>query len=179
MKTSFSAISVDNVSENTYKKGIFQAQIRQVVTTEYPSMRVGNSASDLLFSESAFNIPAGQTYNSTRVTWIPVPAGTTKEQVEARLATVPDARIYRVISNKIEDVLTAEQNQAINAGLRTLESFKDSLIVRDSAGNAVTPVQYRQNFFSAVGKEDVDMRTAATVAAPVAANPVFAGATIE
>ena len=178
MKTSFSAISVDNVSENTYKKGIFQAQIRQTVTTEYPSMRVGNSASDLLFSESAFNIPAGQTYTSTRVTWIPVPAGTTKEQVEARLATVPDARIYRVISNKIEDVLTAEQNQAVNAGLRTLESFKDSLMVRDSEGKAVTPVQYRQNFFSAVGKEDVDMRTSVAVATP-AANPVFAGATIE
>jgi hypothetical protein len=179
MKTTFGKLTVDSVSENTYKKGIFQAQIRQVVTTEYPSMRVGNSSSDLLFSESSFNIPAGQSYNSTRVTWIPVPAGTTAAQVTERLSAVPDARIYRVISNNVNDVLTSEQHQAISAGLRTLESFKDSLLVRDSEGNAVVPAQYRQNFFSATGKEDVDMRTAKTANVPAAAAPVFAGATIE
>jgi len=177
MKTVFGKITVDSVSENTYKKGIYQAQLRQVVTTEYPSVKLGNSNSDLLFGEDAFNLPAGQSYDSTRITWIPVPEGTTAEKVAERLEATPDARIYRVISNNVADVMTEEQHQSVKAGLRTMEDFKDSLIVRDSDGNTITPVQFRQNFFSATGKEDIDLRTAANVSQETPAQ--FAGATIS
>ena len=39
VKTKFEKITVDGVAENSYKKGIYQAQLRQTVTTIYPSKK--------------------------------------------------------------------------------------------------------------------------------------------
>lgn len=162
----FQPITVDEVKPHTYKedKGIHSAQIRQIVKTTYPSVRVGNSLSDSLFTLDQFNLTEGQTYESNRVTWIDVPAGMTAEQVQELIGAQPEARIYRKISNNVLDVMSAEQKQAITAGLRTLEEFQEQLRVRyvdpsTSELIAVEPAQYRNYGFSKSAKSDEDFRT--------------------
>jgi hypothetical protein len=155
----FAPITVDNVGENQFKSSMDQAQIRQVVTRTYPSARIGNSHSDSLFSTSEFNLEGGASYEQTRVTWIPVPKGTTQAQVEAKLKANPKARIYRVLS--LSPILTDSQKSAIDGGLTTLDVIAERQMIKDSEGNAVPfegQVQYAANFFSLVGKEDEDLR---------------------
>lgn len=162
----FQPITVDEVKPHTYKadKGIHSAQIRQIVETTYPAARVNNSLNEGLFNTEDFNLTGGQTYQSTRVTWLDVPAGTTAEQVQTLLEAKPEARIYRIISNNVEDVMSAEQKQAVSAGLRTLEAFQEQLRVRyvdptTSELIAVEPAQYRNYGFSQSAKADIDYRT--------------------
>lgn len=174
IKKAFNPITVDEVKASQYKDHLLQAQVRQTVTTTYPSKRVGNSLSDSLFSTENFGIADGQSFNSTRVTWVDVPLNTTKAQVEELLAQKPNARIQRIISNDVMDVLTDEQKSAIERGVRTVAEYKESLRVKD--GNGVdlpgTP-QYRQYFFKTTAVEDIDLRVA------VPANSVQANANIE
>lgn len=162
----FQPITVDEVKPHTYKadKGIHSAQIRQIVETTYPAARVNNSLNEGLFNTEDFNLTGGQTYQSTRVTWLDVPAGTTAEQVQTLLEAKPEARIYRIISNNVEDVMSAEQKQAVSVGLRTLEEFQEQLRVRyvdptTSELIAVEPAQYRNYGFSQSSKADIDYRT--------------------
>lgn len=162
VKTKFGKITVDKVEENSYKAGIYQAQLRQVVTTVYPGKRVGNSESDSLFELDSFDIPEGKEYTSERICWIDVPKGTTKTKVETLLKSLPKARIWRKISNDVMDVLTEEQKSAIESGITTLEDMQNSKVVRDENGDVVDngdgPI-YRQNFFSKDGlRADVDKR---------------------
>lgn len=160
MKKTFSPIKLDAIVEGLKAdKGIFQAQVRQEVTTEYPAARIGNSGTIGLFDEDEFNLPEGQTYTSTRVAWFSVPAGTTEEEVNARLAKATNARIYRVYSNNLQDVLTDEQKAALASGIVTEQQLYDRHIVRDEKGETVKPVQFAANFFSAIGADDIDLRT--------------------
>ena len=130
----FGAITVDSVSASQYKSHCDQAQIRQTVTTTYPSKQVGNSESSLLFSTAEFKIEPGKTYTSTRVTWVDVPKGTTKEQVEERLKAAQFGRIQRKISLKVEDVMTDQQKYAVASGIRTLADFKEQLGITKNDG---------------------------------------------
>lgn len=161
----FGPITIDSITEHTFKQGISQAQLRQVVTTTYPSIRVSNSKSDSLFNFSDFKLPEGKSFESTRIVWANLPSDITTEQLTEILAAKPKARIYREISYNVLQVLTEEQKQAIAAGLRTVAEFQDQLRIRtvdQSTGEVVDidgPPQYRQNFLSLVGKEDVDYRT--------------------
>lgn len=165
IKKNFAGITVDEVKPSQYKAEIDQAQVRQVVTTTYPSKRAGNSLSDSLFSTEDFGFADGQTYQSTRITWVDVPKGTTKEKVADLLAQKPTATIQRVISNNVLDVLTDEQKSAIARGLRTVADYQESLRVKDANGVDLPGApQYRQHFFKAVATEDVDLRVAAPVA---------------
>lgn len=160
IQKTFSAISVDEVKPHAYKDQVDSAQLRQVVTTTYPSMSVGNSLSDSLFEIDEFGLPAGQSYEAIRVTWLDVPKGTTKEQVESLLQNLPNARIYATYSNNLEDVMTAQQKAAVEQGLQTIEFFEDKLRIRDSKGNELPGVpQYRQYGFSKTAKADIDLRT--------------------
>jgi hypothetical protein len=157
----FGKISVDNVSENQYKPSMDQAQIRQVVTRTYPSAKISNSHADSLFSINDFDLEEGQKYEQNRVTWIPVPKGTTAAQVEAKLKANPKARIYRVLS--LKPILTDSQISAIESGLTTLEAIADRQAVKNSEGEYIQyneQVQYAANFFSLQGKEDEDHRPA-------------------
>lgn len=150
----FGAITVDSVSASQYKSHCDQAQIRQTVTTTYPSKQVGNSESSLLFSTAEFKIEPGKTYTSTRVTWVDVPKGTTKEQVEERLKAAQFGRIQRKISLKVEDVMTEQQKYAVSSGIRTLADFQEQLGITKNDGTPLDgPAQYRQNFMT-IGKED-------------------------
>lgn len=162
VKTKFEKITVDGVAENTYKKGIYQAQLRQTVTTIYPSKKVGNSESDSLFDLDLFDLPEGKEYSSERLCWIDVPKGSTKSKVEALLKANPKAKIWRKISNDVMDVLTEEQIAAIDNGITTKEDLETSKVVKDSDGVVVDqgdgPI-YRQYFFSKDGmRADVDYR---------------------
>jgi len=172
----FAVLSVDKVTASEYKEGIYQAQIRQTVTTTYPSKRVDNSMQDSLFAIEDFKLELGESYESTRVGWINVPEGTTAEQVAQLLGTKPNARICKKYSNKLLDVLTDEQKYSISAGQRTAAQFAESLVIRNSAGEIVQPVQYSQGFYvndfsnhkgsSETGINifgDIDIRVAKTV----------------
>jgi len=182
MKKTFGPISVDEVKAGfKAEKGIHDAQIRQTVTTEYPSAIIGNSLMQGgLFAENEFELPAGKTFDSIRVTWIPVPAGTTVEAVAARLAALPNARIGQILSHKLEDVLTAEQKAAVDVGLTTMEVLRESHTVRDRDNNVVTPLQYKSTFFAANAVEDIDLRPQTTELvsqAPAQVNALQAAAT--
>lgn len=163
IKKQFSKITVDSVTPHQFKKGLFQAQLRQSVVTEYPSMRVGNSKADLLFGLDKFKLPEGQMFKSERVTWIPLPSDMKVEEVQAAIDAEPKARIYKTLSNKLEDVLTQEQHQAIQRGLKSVEDFRKSRLVKDKEGKELpgTP-QYAQNFLSLTLKEDEDFREVKT-----------------
>lgn len=156
---SFGKLTIDSVTPNAFKKNVDQAQLRQSVMTIYPSARVTNSLSSGLYDSTEFSLPAGQSYSSTRVTWIPVPKGTSLAEVQATLAKFPQARIARIISNNLEDVLTEEQKSAVTSGLTTMSVLEDKHIIKDASGAVVSPRQYRQNFFSKTGQPDVDKRT--------------------
>jgi hypothetical protein len=172
----FAVLSVDKVTASEYKEGIYQAQIRQTVTTTYPSKRVDNSMQDSLFAIEDFKLELGESYESTRVGWINVPEGTTAEQVAQLLGTKANARICKKYSNKLLDVLTDEQKYSISAGQRTAAQFAESLVIRNSEGAIVQPVQYSQGFYvndfsnhkgsSETGINifgDIDIRVAKTV----------------
>lgn len=164
MKKSFSNITVDSVNAGFKSdKGVDQAQLRQVVNTEYPSVRLNNSLSQGgLFEENEFNLTPGQTFESTRMAWISVPAGTSVEEVVARLANLPNARIGVVISHNLEDVLTDEQKAARKAELVSNETLYDRHVVKDSEGNIVQPVQFKSTFFATTAVEDIDLRPETT-----------------
>ncbi len=168
IKKEFGPITVDSVAPSPYTKGgveIAQAQIRQTVTTSYPSTRVGNSMSDAIFGAEDFGFAEGQTYTSERVTWLNVPADKTVKDVQLILSTMPNARIWAMFSNDFKQVMTEEQHNAVATGQQTFEFFEDKLRVRDRDGNDLAgfdelgKAQYRANGFSKTEKEDIDLRT--------------------
>jgi len=107
----------------------------------------------------------------TNVAWINVPVGTTPEQVLARLAAVPSATLYRIVSN--HPILSDNQVYGIAQGLTTKENFAEKQVVRhgnddendgkwkkgdliiDELGRPV----YKACFFSKEAKEDVNRCT--------------------
>lgn len=162
IKVQFGPLKVRKVEEDKYKKGMFQAELEQVVTTIYPSAKVKSSKSDNIFSMEDFGIEDGKAFTSTRVTWMKVPAGSTVESVTAKLAEFPNAKIRREIANDVELVMTEEQLNSLYSDEfpdYTLEFARDKFLVRGKDGEALPVVQYSQNFFSADGKADVDLRT--------------------
>lgn len=161
IKKEYGKITVDSVAPHKFKSSIDQAQIRQVVAKIYPSATVGNNKQDSLFDVEEFGIEDGQRFESTRVTWIDIPKGTTKEQVEAMLAKLPDACIYQEVSDSA--ILTDNQERALEAGLADLETYEKAQLVRDENGNEVLDdagnLIYTAKFFSKTAKEDVDHRS--------------------
>lgn len=148
------------------------AEIKQTVETKsfYPSKTVSNDHQDNIYGVEDFGFPEQDFTNvETRVAWLPVPAGSTVEGVKAMLAKFPDARLYRVLSNR--PILTDDQKYAIDNNVTTLDiiaarqavrySEKDDNVAR--RGQLVLDVnakiQYRAVFFAKNGKEDADLRT--------------------
>jgi hypothetical protein len=163
IKKEYSTITVDSVVPHTVndKKmnaGILNAQLRQTVTTTYPSMNIKDGG---LFDMADFGGAVdGQKYTSTRVTWIDTPPNETVESLQAKIANHPNARIQAVLSNKIEDVLFENEKAAIEAGLQTLEYFADKKRVKAKDGSELPGVAQYSNFrFSVTGEADIDLRT--------------------
>lgn len=154
---------------NHQKDKSLTAQIRQTITTisEYPSARISDSLSGNIFSEEEFGFDS-QIFNSVenRVAWIDVPEAWTPAQVAERLATFPNANLYKILDNK--PILTNEQINAIERKLRTYDKFAEAQAIRYPEDHATMPgnlivdrngkIQYRGVYFAPEGKADVDNR---------------------
>lgn len=168
VEKTFGDLTVDSIAPGLNGKKN-QAQLRQVVTTIYPSARVGNSHSDSIFSENDFGFEEGQSFESTRVGWMDVPLNIEGKkgvkEVEKLLAKFPKAKLYRVLS--LEPILTSEQrNWMMNLDTKTeredfLALIKERQSVKNSDGDIVPykgQTQYAVNYFSKEGKADIDTR---------------------
>ena len=163
-------LTVSRVFTNMHQKeGTLTAELRQAVETKsfYPSKQIANDMQDNVFAVDDFGFGEQEFSNTeNRVSWIDVPAGTTVEQVTAKLADNPNAGLYRVLSN--HPILTSGQVYAINNQITTKEAIAESQVVRMPEGSptpgALAPdpngkPQYRGIFFSIDGKDDNDKRT--------------------
>jgi len=162
------AVSVDKIYTADYQKeGTKTAQLRQkVVTTSfYPTKQISNSHQDNIFELEEFGFEEQEYRNEeNRVAWIDIPA--IINSVDDVVAKLPaDSCLYRVMSNK--PIITDSQAYAVNQGLRTMDDFANSQIVRygdntPDAGKIVKDdngkPQYRAIFFSKTAKADVDFR---------------------
>jgi hypothetical protein len=169
-------LTVDSVGVNPKfpKDNQHRAQLRQVITNDYPNMQLGNSKQSNVFEIEDFGKSAiKDSYAQTRIAFIPVPVGTTVEQVKARLAMFPNARIYREVSYKLTDVLSDAQLHNIEAGTTKLEDTEvKKRAVMDTTKDVNDPARYymdpqadgskkmvyRSTWFSADGKLDQDYR---------------------
>lgn len=164
------ALEISRVYAASYQKeGTLTAEIKQTVTTKsfYPSKSVSHNLQDNPFSTSDFGF-SEQEYTSEerRVVWIDVPTGSTEATVAAKLATVPNATIYRILANY--PILSDSQNYAITAGLTTMDIIAERQTVRYPEGHPQAGAlilnngkpQYKATFFKASAKADEDMRTA-------------------
>lgn len=134
-----------------------RAQLRQVVKKEYPATQVSTKMRDNLFAIDEFG--DGNSYEEARVTWIPVPKGTTKKKVEEMLKKFPQATIYKVLSS--DPVLDETDERALENGLTEIEDIMDRQRVVDE--NEIPVLyhgmeQYRKVFFSKTFRNDVDNR---------------------
>lgn len=173
-EVSKSALTVSKVSKSDYQKeGTMTAELRQVVETVsfYPTKSIANSLNDNIFAMKDFGFEEQQFPNKeTRVAWIDVPANLKQADVEAQLKNVPEATLYRVLSNR-PIIADTEQYAIDNPELPnvTIDTFANRQVVRVPKGQenegalALTngKVQYRRIAFSKTQKEDVDMRTTA------------------
>lgn len=169
-------ISLDKIYKADYQKeGTLTAQIRQTVTTKsfYPSKKTSNNLQANIFSNEDFGFEE-QEFTSTeeRVAWLPVPANAKQADIVAKLkaASAKGACIYRVLSNT--PILSEDQKYAISQGLRTMDDFANSQVVRypdgttkdevDVSGQIVLDkaghVQYRRTFFWNSPMTDQDAR---------------------
>lgn len=141
--------------------------VKQTTTSTYASARGGNDLSGSLFSQSAFG--EGETYTSDRYALISLPVGTTEEEVVSQLATLPNACIYRILSNDVNDVLSSDQKEMVRKGLssKSMEDYKEDKAVKTNVNGVLTlmkddndRVQYRGTFFHPTAKADIDLRKA-------------------
>lgn len=171
-EVSKSAINVSRVYSSDYQKeGTLTAELKQVVSTKsyYPSKSVTNSLNGNIFSTDDFGFEDKEFENKeTRVAWIDVPAGSSEEAVKAKLATVKDATLYKILSNK--PILSDSDKYAVdNDELDvTIDNFANKQVIRypqghSNAGQLVTDkngkVQYRRIAFATNLVEDQDLRT--------------------
>jgi len=153
----FGQLTVDHVTPHAYKTGVNQAQVRQIITKKYPSVRVGNNLQDTLVSKEEFNLPT-QNFDETRVTWLDVPTTWTITEVQEALAKQPKALIYKYISSQPIftdgdlnwiDKLSAEDDdlakQFVNERrAKQLVKTSEGEIILDKNGNE----QFARNFFA-------------------------------
>jgi hypothetical protein len=166
--TTKSPISVDDIYVGKFQKqGTLTAMLRQKFTTvaKYPTAVHDSDMQDNIFSSSDFGDTTKDfTSVENRVAFIDVPEGTTKEAVVALLARIPEATLYKVLSNA--PILTNNHQNAIDRGLTTLDDIANSQVVRygenhDNAGQLIMEagkVQYRKVYFSKTAKADIDRR---------------------
>jgi hypothetical protein len=130
-------ITVDHVEPHPFRTkddgspACNQAQIRQVFITHYPGARFNSSTIEGLYDESEFGADASD-YENIRVSWISVPLDKTKKDVEEMLAKFPEATIYRILGDEVEQVLSQEQLFGISnpAWEYDLDMAKRSKVVR-------------------------------------------------
>lgn len=154
-------------SDNASKKP--QAELRQVVTTRYPSMRVGSSTSDSFFTEEEMGVET-KNYDSIRYFWMKVTNIVTPEMLEEKFIKFPKARIMRSLFSTPQ--ISIEHKQAIAAELTTEEEIIESQLVvygpnsKKKGEEPGTPIlhlgakQYRTYDLKMSPVADVDQRVA-------------------
>ena len=164
-----SALFVEEVKVSSFQKvGTMTAVLKQTIETisKYPSKSVSSDMQDNIFGMQDFGFES-QEYTSTRtnVAFMDVPTGSTIESVTLQLSKFPKACLYRVMSN--EPILTDKQKYSITAGLKTMDDYANSQVIRygegsEQAGELLLDsngkVQYRAVYFSIKDKEDIDLR---------------------
>jgi hypothetical protein len=164
-----SKISFSRLYKASYQKaGSKTLEVKQLITTTsyYASKKYNSSLQDGLFTESDFGAETNEyTQEETRVAWILVPENKTETEIKLMLNNLPNACIYKVLSN--EPILDENQKQSISSGLKTKADFANSQVVRygdshENAGQLILDaddnVQYRRTFFSKEVKADEDYR---------------------
>lgn len=162
-------VTIDKVYVGDYQKeGTKSCQLRQVVETKsyYPSKQIKSNMQDNPFSLVDFGFEEQEFSNKeNRVAWIDVPAAASQDDVLAKIPTT--ACLYKVLSNR--PILTNNQAYAIDEGLRKMEDFAATQIIRYGVESPLSgqivkdengKPQYRQIFYSNVAKEDIDLRNA-------------------
>lgn len=142
----------------------WEAQLRQVVTKEYPGRAGSDGIADALFVPEELG-GESQSYEEVRVTWIPVPANSTEESILARLNQCEHPKLNKFMSLNVEKLLSSAQKRSMETGLNTLTvaDYKERLAIQDGKGNKVLyngMEQYRTIKFFKSFVEDVDMRSA-------------------
>lgn len=169
---SVSELTVSKVYKSDFQKEkTLTAELRQIVTTKsfYPTKVVSNSLNESIFGMSDFGFEEKPPYENkeTRVAWIDVPLNSTLKSVKAQLKKMPNATLYRILSNR-PIIADTEQYAIENDELEgvTLDSFANKQVVRipkgSENGGALAlingKVQYRRIAFNKGKKEDEDVR---------------------
>lgn len=165
-------LEISRVYAATFQKeGTLTAELKQTIETTsfYPSKSVSNNLQDNPFATADFNF-AEQEYSSkeTRVAWVPVPVGSTVESVAAKITSLENACIYKILANK--PILSEDQKYALSATppLTTMDAIADRQAVRYSAtdpkaGQLILDPngkpQYKATYFKSSLQEDMDLRT--------------------
>lgn len=162
-------VQFSRLFSNSYQKtGSKTLEVKQTIETisSYPTKKYNSNLQDGLFSEEEFGTAtADYTSTETRVAWILVPENKGETEIRTMLNNIPNACIYKVLSN--EPILDDNQKQAVNNGLKALADFANAQAVRygdthEFAGQLILDadgnVQYRRTFFSKEVREDEDYR---------------------
>lgn len=159
-----SPLTVREVKDSEYQKSnTTTAVLEQIVVIKsfYPATKVANSLQDNIFAQSEFGIEE-QVFTSkeTRIAFLLVPKGATKESVEKALENFPKANIYKILDSK--PILTNEQKTAIDNKITTLEAIAEKQkVVNPETGEIILhngKEQFRVTYFASQGKPDVDNR---------------------
>jgi len=159
-------LSVHTMNESEFGKS---ATLKQDCTITYPSKRM-----DTGFGKGLFDSMAGKAFVTSRYALIKTPADATNELVEQQLKSFPQACIYRVLSNDIDDIISDSERSAIKEGFTTLEAYEDRYEVQDGKGNRYAqgkvrvtndgevveqlPKEFKRDIFSTVFMDDRDFR---------------------
>lgn len=110
-------VIVDRIEESKVQSGVFQAMLRM----EVHRVQGENNLRSSLFSAEELG---KETFIEKRVDFIDVPKGATVEEVQARIDSLPNARIYRALSDK--PIMSNSQIGTIQNGLsgEAFENFK-------------------------------------------------------
>ena len=124
-------LKVENLYTSEFQGKVrVSAHISQERKVSYPSQNMGTG-----FGGGLFENVQSDPYVSKRHTLIVVPEGQTEQSVQEQSKAFPEATIYRVLSNNIDDVISEREKSAIESGLITKESLKAKYLVRDKDGN--------------------------------------------
>lgn len=132
----------------------------------YPGARANSSLQDNVFNDSQFG--EDRVYTTVRYALIKVPVGSTVESVNNAIKAATEAgkslRVYRIISNDVNDLLTDEQKMMMASGRsqKTIEDYQNQYEVQDKDGvrykDSFGQRQYRRHLFTTSGKADIDLR---------------------
>ncbi len=180
MKTTVNNATLDVIKEHAYKPELKQAQIRQIILTEYPVRQVKSGG---LFAEEEFGIES-KPYESTRVAWVDVPLNANEEEIKKRIEDTfaTTGKIRRTLS--LKPIIDAGLAWALANGKRTMDQIREKQLVRNKNGEPVMykhrvngeiieSPQYKKLSYFAQGAADVDLRPASNLNEEVAGAEAF------